>query len=77
MFEESLQVGGPTGPHMDALRASTYAELGEDEKAKAIIRDLVQSHPEFQVENWLATWLQNSDKQPAIMENLYRLGLPQ
>ena len=77
VFEENLLIGGPAGPHMDVLRASTYAEMGEDDKAKAIIRDLVQSHPEFPAKNWLATWLQNSDHQPAIMNNLYRLGLQQ
>jgi hypothetical protein len=62
---------------MDTLRASTYAELGEEEEAKAIIRDLVQTYPEFPIENWLAKWVQSSDDLSRRMENLYPLGLPQ
>jgi adenylate cyclase len=77
LFEKNLRIGGPTGPHMDAFRASNYAELGEEEKAKSIIRDLVQTYPEFPVEDWLAKWVQSSDDLSRRMENLYRLGLPQ
>jgi adenylate cyclase len=77
LFEKNRRIGGPTGPHMDALRASTYAELGKEEKAKSIIRGLVQSYPNFPVKNWLAKWLKSSDDRARIMENLYRLGLPQ
>ena len=76
-FEKNLRIGGPTGPHMDAFRASTYAELGKEEKAKSIIHGLVQSYPEFPVKNWLAKWVKGSDDLSRRMENLYRLGLPQ
>lgn len=76
-FEKNLRIGGPTGPHMDAFHASTYAELGKEEKAKSIIHGLVQSYPEFPVKNWLAKWVKSSDDLSRRMENLYRLGLPQ
>jgi adenylate cyclase len=77
LLEENLRTGGPSGPHMDILRASTYAELGQEKQAKAIIRGLIQSHPEFPFEKWLARWVQSSDDLSRLMENLYRLGLPQ
>jgi len=32
---------------MDILRASTYAELKQEKKARSIIRDLIQSYPKF------------------------------
>jgi len=76
LFEENLRIGGPSGPHMDILRASTYAELGQEKKAKAIIRDLMQSYSKFPFEKWLARWVQSSDDLSRLMGNLYRLGLP-
>jgi adenylate cyclase len=77
VFENNLRVGGPTGPHMDILRASTYAELGQEKKAKSIISDLIQSYPKFPYKNWLAKWVQSGDDLSKLMRNLYRLGLPQ
>lgn len=76
IFEDNLRHGGPSGPHMDIFRASTYAELGDAKKAESIILDLLKSYPEFPVEGWLATWLGSGGDQLKIMENLYRLGLP-
>lgn len=76
-FEENLRTGGPTGPHMMVFHASTYAELGKEEKAKSVIHDLVRSYPNFPVENWLARWVQSSDDLSRRMGNLHRLGLPQ
>jgi adenylate cyclase len=75
-FEENLRIGGPTGPHMDAFRAAAYAELGNEEQARATIRSLVQSYPEFPVERWLGKWHAGSDRPARLMESLHRLGLP-
>ena len=75
IFEDNLRNGGPSGPHMDIFRASTYAELGNTKKAESIILDLLKSYPEFPVVGWLATWLESSGDQLKIMENLYGLGL--
>ncbi len=76
LFEENLSNGGPPGPHMDAFRASAYAELGNENEARSIIRNLVQSYPEFPVESWLAKWHESADDPARIMETLHRLGLP-
>jgi TolB-like protein/Tfp pilus assembly protein PilF len=76
LFDNNLQLGGPSGPHMDLFRASAYAELGQEEMAKSIISGLVESHPEFPFEKWLARWIKNSDDQKRLMGDLHRLGLP-
>jgi len=76
LFDKNLQLGGPTGPHMDMFRASAYAELGQEEKAKSIISGLAESYPKFPFEKWLARWIKNSDDRERLMGNLYSLGLP-
>ena len=76
-FEENLHNGGPSGPHVAVFHAANYLELGNEAKARSIIRDLVKSYPEFPIEAWLDTWLKESGNQSRIMENLYRIGLPQ
>jgi tetratricopeptide (TPR) repeat protein len=77
LFDKNLQMGGPSGPHVDLFRASAYAELGQEEMAKSIISGLVESYPEFPFEKWLARWITNSDDLERLMGNLHRLGLPQ
>jgi len=62
---------------MDILRAYTYAELKQEKKARSIIRDLIQSYPKFPFQSWLGRWIQGRDDLSRLMENLYRLGLPQ
>jgi adenylate cyclase len=76
LFEDNLSNEGPTGPHMDAFRAATYAQLGKEEEARAIIKKLIQSHPQFPVNRWLAKWLRSSNDLSVTMDSLYRLGLP-
>jgi TolB-like protein/Tfp pilus assembly protein PilF len=76
LFEENRSNGGPSGPHMDAFRASAYAELGKEDVARSIIQDLIRSYPQFPVEGWFAKWHENPDDSASLMENLYRLGLP-
>jgi len=76
LFEENLAAGGPTGPHMDVFHAATYAKLGEDEKARFIINQLVSSNSDFPVDRWSAKWHRTSNDHSATMDNLYRLGLP-
>ncbi|MCP4334685.1 MAG: hypothetical protein GY785_18685 [Gammaproteobacteria bacterium] len=76
IFDENLSNEGPTGPHMDAFRAVTYAKLGKEEEARAIIDKLVHSHPKFPIDNWLARWHGTSNDLSVTMDILYRLGLP-
>lgn len=75
-FEETLSNGGPSGPHMDAFRASAFAELGKDESARSIVQELIRAYPRFPVAGWLAKWHQSADESARLMENLYRLGAP-
>ena len=65
LFGVNKANGGPTGPHMDIFRASTYAELGEDEKAMSIIGELVQSHPDYPAETWLVH--RSNEFDPTVM----------
>jgi len=75
-FERNLKRHGPSGPHMEVFRAAAYAELGEEQKAKAIINEMNQAYPNYSPEKWLAKW-HNSDASLArTMNHLYRLGLP-
>jgi len=76
LFDENLRIGGPTGPHVAAFRAATYAALGKENEAQSIIQELVLTHPEFPVEGWLAKWLRNTDHLSTTMEELYWQGLP-
>ena len=76
LFEENQTRGGPVGPHLDFLHAATYAELGREERARSMIRDLMQAHPDYPLEAWLAYWHENKEALAATMETLYRLGLP-
>jgi TolB-like protein len=76
LFDENLSNEGPTGPHMDAFRAATYAKLGKEEEARSIINKLIHSHPQFPVNSWLAKWHRTSNGLSATMDSLYRLGLP-
>ena len=76
LFDKNLQMGGPTGPHMDMFRASAYAELGQEAMAKSVISGLVESHPDFPFAKWLARWIKNRNERERLMENLHRQGLP-
>jgi len=76
LFDDSLRIGGPTGPHMDAFRAAADAALGKDNEAQSIIRELVLKDPEYPVKHWLAKWLGNTDDLTRTMEALYQHGLP-
>ena len=75
-FEKNLSNEGPTGPHMDAFRAATYAKLGKDGEARTIIDNLVNTYPEFLVHDWLAKWLRTPNDLTTTMDSLYHLGLP-
>jgi len=76
LFDENLRIGGPTGPHVAAFRAATYAARGENKGAQSIIQDLVSIYPDFPVENWFAKWLRDAGNLSRTMVVLYRNGLP-
>ena len=75
VLERNLERGGPTGPHMDLFRAGAYADLGQDDDARAVVDAMLLSYPEFPAESWLSTWL-DPDSLNKTMNDLYRMGLP-
>jgi len=75
-FERNLNRNGPSGPHMEVFRAAAYAELGEEQKAKAIINEINQAYPNYSAEKWLAKWHKSEAALTRTMNHLYRLGLP-
>ena len=75
VLERNLERGGPTGPHMDLFRAGAYAELGQEDDARAVIDAMRLSYPEFPYEAWLSRWL-DSDSLHEMLNNLYSAGLP-
>ena len=74
-IENNLVRNGPTGPHMDAVLAASYAQLGKDFEAQAIIEKLNQTNPEFPVKSWFGNFIKSEDKLQMIMHKLQSLGL--
>lgn len=77
LMERNLTRGGPSGLHMDVFRASAYAELGQEDDARAAIEPMLLSQSEFPAEAWLLRWLGSGERLQITMNSLYRLGLPQ
>jgi len=75
-FERNLKRRGPSGPHTEVFRAAAYAELGEEQKAKAIINEMNQAYSNYSPEKWLAKWHKSDAALARTMNHLYRLGLP-
>ncbi len=75
-FERNLKRRGPSGPHMEVFRAAAYAELGDEQKAKAIINEMNQAYPNYSPEKWLAKWHKSDAALNRTTSHLYRLGLP-
>lgn len=75
VLQRNLERGGPTGPHMDLFRAGAYAELGQEDDARAVIDAMRLSFPEFPHEAWLSRWL-DSDSLHEMLNRLYSAGLP-
>lgn len=74
-FESNLARGGPTGPHMDVFVAATYAELGKEFEAQAVIENLQRTHPSYPVEAWLRHYIKSEDDLRETLTQLRRLGL--
>ena len=74
-IEKNLVIKGPTGPHMDVFLAATYARLGKDFEAQAVIEKLQRTNPDYQVESWLENFIKSKDELRAIVSKLQSLGL--
>lgn len=74
-MEANLARGGPTGPHIDVFLAATYANLGRDFEARAVIDKLQRTNPNFPVELWLRNYIKSEEGLRATMSKLESLGL--
>jgi tetratricopeptide (TPR) repeat protein len=75
-LEENIARGGPTGPHTDVFLAATYAGLGRDFEAEAVVEKLQRTAPDYPVEPWLANFLKSDDALAQTMDRLRASGLP-
>ena len=75
-FEKNLARKGPTGPHMDVFVAATYAQLGRDFQARAILSNLSETNPDYPVEQWMARYIKSEDELQETMDLLRSLGFP-
>jgi len=76
-FNRNLRRGGPYGPHMAALRAAAYAELGRDAEAREAVGLTIEAGKRFSAERWLEGWMPNEARRAEVIAELSRLGLPQ
>jgi adenylate cyclase len=70
--QQNYERGGPRGPHMELFLAASHAELGDLEKAQAIVTSMQKNHPEFPAKRWMARWILDKDR---LEETLEKLGL--
>ena len=73
-FEKNLARKGPIGPHMDVFVAATYAQLGRDFQAQAILQKLRETNPGYPVEQWMARFIKSGDELQETIELLRSLG---
>jgi len=74
-FENSLAIGGPSGPHTDLFLAATYGELGQEFRARAILERMEQASPNFPARQWLAWFIKPPEQLEEKMDRLRSLGL--
>ena len=76
-LENNLVRNGPKGPHMDVFWAASYAKLGRDFEATAIIEKLQRNYPNYPAESWLRNFITSEEELQKTMEQLQALGLPE
>jgi TolB-like protein/Flp pilus assembly protein TadD len=75
LFAKNQDRMGPQGPHVNIFRAATYAHLGNDEMASAIIKELKVASPEFPYTTWLERWLGRGEHLQVTLKKLSDNGL--
>lgn len=75
-FNRNRRRGGPYGPHMAALRAAAFGELGRDAEAREAVGLVIEAGKRFSAERWLEGWMPNEARRAQVLAQLYRLGLP-
>jgi len=73
-FERNLDGKGPTGPHMNVFMAATYAQLGREFQAEAILSKLLETNPDYPAEQWMARYIKSEDELQETLELLRSLG---
>ena len=74
-FTKNQVRGGPQGPHMDVFIAASYAQLGDNEQASAIIKELNQRFPNYPYKPWLASWIGRDEHLQLTLGKLSENGL--
>lgn len=74
-IERNYDRGGPSGPHMDLFLAASYAQLGEQERAKKIVQALLEKHQDFPAREWLTRWITNEQHLNKTLRLLEDSGL--
>ena len=73
-FERNLDNGGPSGAHVTAFLAASYAMLGEDFEAQAILAQLQSEQPDFPVRQWFSNFMSSRQQLDEVMERIAALG---
>ena len=76
-LEKNILRNGPKGPHMDVIRAASYAQLGRDLEATAVIEKLQRNYPNYPTESWLRNFITSEEELQKTMKKLQALGLPE
>ena len=73
-IKKNLGRKGPTGPHMDVTLAATYAQMGKDFEARAIIEKLQRTSPHFSAASWLGNFIKSEEELRETISKLQSLG---
>jgi tetratricopeptide (TPR) repeat protein len=82
MYEESIEAMKKAidryGPFIlrEAFLTASYSELGREDEAKAMARELLKRHPKFSVKTWkYARVYKNPEDTQRLLDALRRAGL--
>ena len=75
-FENSIDRGGPSGPHIWIFLAAGYVKTGRETEAQAIIERLARTDPEYPFASWLGYYVRSPRELEQLMDRLRVLGLP-
>ena len=77
-FEENAKRGGAIGVEVLAYSAAAYSELGQEDKAKAGVQELLKRYPDFSLRSW--AWLrlyETLEDWKHLLDVFRKAGLPE
>jgi TolB-like protein/Tfp pilus assembly protein PilF len=76
-LEEAKQIDAPGWVHNHTILAMIYGQLGQEEEARAAVRQLLQLDPDFEANAWYELQLRNfpNDMAEHMAEGLRKAGL--